>query len=187
MKVIFLDFDGVLNSERWEWKCRPKTDRLYDSDAFDPAAVSLLNDLLEKTRAKIVVSSSWRRFHSVLALKKLLEEVGVKGEVIDMTPRYLGVGKIRGDEIRHWLDEHADVTSFVILDDSDDMEPVKDRLVLIDWRVGLTESGVTQAALVLNQPIQEKVRQCWWCGHGQRVVDNLYCSRECAVLARALD
>jgi hypothetical protein len=51
-KIIFLDIDGVLNNSKWlkENKNNP----------IDPAAVNRINVIMQKTDAKIVISSSWR-------------------------------------------------------------------------------------------------------------------------------
>ena len=53
MKVIFLDVDGVLNSEKDLLEAKGK------SELFD-RPLTLLKELVESTKAKIVVSSTWR-------------------------------------------------------------------------------------------------------------------------------
>lgn len=53
MKVIFLDVDGVLNSEKDLLEAKGK------SELFDRPLI-LLKELVESTKAKIVVSSTWR-------------------------------------------------------------------------------------------------------------------------------
>lgn len=53
MKVIFLDVDGVLNSEKDLLEAKGK------SELFD-RPLALLKELVESTKAKIVVSSTWR-------------------------------------------------------------------------------------------------------------------------------
>ena len=54
MKVIFLDVDGVLNSEKDLLEAKGK------SELFDRPLI-LLKELVESTKAKIVVSSTWRK------------------------------------------------------------------------------------------------------------------------------
>lgn len=63
MKVIFLDIDGVLNTER-------KVKEVYDNDnldshdefgrLFDENSLYWLNKIIDETGAEIVISSSWR-------------------------------------------------------------------------------------------------------------------------------
>ena len=63
MKVIFLDVDGVLNSEDDLRVFREKnniTETILYAEVED-RPLKLLKELVEKSGAKIVVSSSWRR------------------------------------------------------------------------------------------------------------------------------
>ena len=138
MKILFLDIDGVLNDSAWmtTLKKGDEANRVYGSgdewwiDMLEPRAMLLLNDLLERTGAKVVVSSTWRLRHTPEALQKLMEVRGFTGEVIGRTPR-ISLG--RGIEIRQWLKEHPEVESFAIVDDDSDMEPHMDRLVQTSW------------------------------------------------------
>lgn len=111
MKVIFLDIDGVLNL------CYPERDK-YGS-LFHPELVNNLNNLIQLTDAKIVISSSWR--HSGLSeMKDMWEFRNLPGEVIDITPSFMhqrGTSLCRGDEIQQWLNEHPEVTNYVYIDD----------------------------------------------------------------------
>lgn len=109
MKIIFLDFDGVIVTAHTRYH------------SGDPYCVHLLNRVIKKTEAKIVVSSSWRVGCTVEELQTELKGWGVDGEVIDKTPHIHRV--IRGLEIDQWLREHPDVKSYVILDDDADMLP----------------------------------------------------------------
>ena len=60
MKIIFLDIDGVI--------CTPKTDFRY----LDIRCVNHLNNIVEDTGAKIVISSSWRYGRTLKGLQNLL-------------------------------------------------------------------------------------------------------------------
>ena len=128
MKVIFLDIDGVLNSDDYFLQ-RHDDDRLnphgYPLSEFDPYPVKLLNNLTDLTGAKIVLSSDWRKDASLQQLKNLFEKVGITGELIGKTPilrnnRLYGE-TIRGDEVSKWLaDTHYKVESYIIIDDNND-------------------------------------------------------------------
>lgn len=137
MRVIFLDFDGVLNSyqsadfwhykrdmKRWEdamdndWAGSLKE---YLSMEFDPIALNNVEDLIRKVPdLKVVVSSTWRIGETVESLKKILSPAKLISEaVIDITPYF--TRKMRGEEIQDWLDRHPEVTDYVIIDDDADM------------------------------------------------------------------
>jgi hypothetical protein len=135
MKVIFLDMDGVLNSAdylaRWrkgeqrKKQIRNKEDRWVEM--IDKKAVKLLNEVIEATDAKVVISSTWRILNSADMMQSYLNKKGFKGEVIGQTPRM--PFDQRGDEIKRWLDTHKNIESFVIFDDDSDMDAVKERFI----------------------------------------------------------
>jgi len=120
MKVIFLDVDGVLNSEYWYKKNHEKHPELCRVDtAIDPRYVRNLRKIVKRTGAKIVLSATCRgvvRKDKTHYLHKILKKYGL--EIYDYTLRLSGE---RGYEIQDWLDKHKDVTNIVILDDDSDM------------------------------------------------------------------
>ena len=148
MKVIFLDFDGVLNSEDWR-EHRLSTDSILGLDEF---AVARLNQLVEQSGAHVVISSSWRKLADTETLQQRLDAKGFCGHLIGETPHYLGVGMQRGDEIWTWLDAHPEVDGYVILDDSTDMHGVADHFVHVDADCGLQLQDVEHALRILAQP-----------------------------------
>lgn len=90
IKVIFLDIDGVLNSQRF-YESMEKQKRLEFHDkygeSFDELSSSLLNKLITETGAKVVVSSTWRH-QGLDAMKQMWIDRGMKGEVIAITPDF---------------------------------------------------------------------------------------------------
>jgi len=106
---------------------------------LDSDAVKLLNETIEKTGAKIVVSSSWRLHNSVKEITEYLVSKGFIGEIIDRTPRFSG--KSRGTEIQAWLEDN-EVDNFVILDDDSDMDHLTPKLVHTSWLTGLQTKHV---------------------------------------------
>jgi len=100
MKVIFLDIDGVLNHQKFYKevsisKRRQSKFELNDEwgEAFCPISTDLLNELIVKTDAKIVISSSKRstkHYPDYCANLKCIQEMwknrGFIGEVIGTTP-----------------------------------------------------------------------------------------------------
>ena len=131
MRIIFLDIDGVLNSEDW-YRRRPniaQAEMLFGHEKtrqlslrnLDPTAVARLNRIVSLTKAQVVVSSSWRHDLSLPRLREYLHHHGFEfqlmGATPDMTSYSLWVGPDRGCEIRAWLDMLAETPSYVILDD----------------------------------------------------------------------
>lgn len=137
MKVIFLDFDGVLVTAH---------DRFT---AGSPFCVSLLNHITYETGAKLVVSSMWRIGRDTEELQTLLKEWEVEGECIGKTP--VMHDKERGDEIQAWLDEHSEVTSFVILDDDSDMAHLRGKWVKCHAYHGIDEAQSAEAIAMLSE------------------------------------
>ena len=60
MKVIFLDFDGVITTLKSKYK-------------LDPDKMALIGRIMDATDAKIVISSSWRRFSLEETIKEITD------------------------------------------------------------------------------------------------------------------
>lgn len=159
MKVIFLDVDGVLNSledlKIYREKNNIKGSVLYD--VVEDRPLKLLKEIVEKTNAKIVVSSSWRIDYIrngaecrgiYRKLKDRLLDYGMK--IYDITPIH-GIECQRGDEIREWLFEN-EVENFIILDDNSDMCEYENtrHFIRTTWKHGLTEELKDRAIEILN-------------------------------------
>jgi len=167
-KVIFLDIDGVLNNASYAKLLH----HLYGGNGYGGFAkgrfttkdikwdlynVGALKTLMNKTGAKIVISSTWRYTHSVNSFKDMFQLYGLKaGRIIGLTPdlSHMGItdkfpkGTIRGDDINAYLKDH-DVDNYVILDDDGDF--YKDQnLIQTDATYGLTDSDALKAIGILN-------------------------------------
>lgn len=143
MKVVFLDFDGCLNTYP------------IGKNRFHLDKVPVINFeyLLKRVpELKIVISSAWR-IHGLEFCQKALESYGIDPRrVIDITGKeVLGTQSHRGNQIEHWLKKNPEVKKFVILDDSHDMEPYMDRLVRTGPTVGLSEDDVERAMAILKE------------------------------------
>jgi hypothetical protein len=153
IRIVFLDFDGVLNHYEWFTLMSQKRDDPMSSrkaeDAFDPNCAKLVQELCEKFGAKIVVSSSWRYGRSISELTELLRGVGIQAQIIDKTPSYLDENDelvattvvsalTRGREIAEWLRQNKEheVSGIVILDDDRDIAPLERWHVKTSFRDG---------------------------------------------------
>jgi hypothetical protein len=141
-KIIFLDFDDVLNTSK----------TLERGELFETAKIGLLNDILERTDAKIVVTSNWRLAATPEELEEIMVEAGVlaAGRVTGVTPWIEDLS--RGAEIKAWLkNAPVPVSEFVILDDRTDMETFAQRLVQTDPRFGLVPGQVEDVIGLLGE------------------------------------
>lgn len=155
MKVIFLDFDGVITTVLSNWK-------------LDKKKMDMVKQICDATGAKIVVSSSWRRY----TIEQTIELITTKQKekhcqhflypeyIIDITARMYGFksgnreehfGLYRGVEIEQWLSEHQDVTNYVILDDDTDMLLCqKNNFIKTNAYSGICKKDVEKAIKILN-------------------------------------
>ena len=83
MKVIFLDFDGVLNSNIFVLDPKQKAPFFLEDDKM-----LLLKNIIEKTNAKIVLSTSWREvwgsdLKTAIQLKEYFDSFDI--DVYDVT------------------------------------------------------------------------------------------------------
>ena len=146
LKVIFLDFDGVLVTPTSSFR------RSRTGIVADPDAVQALNYLVAQTGARLVITSTWRLEYSSSELWELLRAWRVQAEILGVSP----TGSSRGDEIQKWLDQFngpAAIDAFVILDDLTDMGELSSRLVSTEFKTGLT-MGHARQALEFLRPTQ---------------------------------
>ena len=175
MKVLFLDIDGVLNSDNWfGYRLYCIKNNMYDRvlnfidtndentehklTMIDDRAVANLNRIVEETGCKIVLSSSWRssRESENVFTQYILKLKGFKYELYSVTPRlwHKEFGTQRGEEIQLWINkesENNEIESYVILDDDSDMLPEQmNNFIHIDTNIGLAYSDVCKAIKILN-------------------------------------
>ena len=136
MKVIFLDIDGVLNTN---------SDREILNDKL-----KLLSELVSKTGADVVLSSSWRYGWNqselnqpgtrIYRLKQLLKDNDI---VIKDT---IGLDLTKSMQIKNYLNTNM-ISNYVVLDD----EPIDTaNLVKTNAEQGLTQSDCQKASQLLK-------------------------------------
>jgi len=169
MKIIFLDFDGVLNpthymmclGKMWrESNGQIKSQDDYGHLFFEPN-IEALNYILDNTNSNIVVSSTWRLSGKQVIADMFHERNMIKalGAYFDITPDHaqpqpsgLWLADERGEEIKAWLLAHPDVTNYVIIDDQDDMlKEQKPYFVKTNQWYGLTMEDAEKAIEILNK------------------------------------
>ena len=178
-KVIFLDFDGVINGSGpiryiiWKlWKVfkflklEKIYDKIYNEDVYEvhERKVKRLATICHITDARVVLTSSWRdRVYKVIntgilsinpnanKLAKLFQKYNI--EVIGCTNH--SFDHIRQKEILDWLSINEDIVEdFIILDD--EWEDLK----LLMYKLILTSDATP------NRPILGR----WYCRDGLRFI-----------------
>lgn len=149
IKVLFLDIDGVLNTDRQQWHCQMNCITPIDEFGyeFDHKAVDNLATILEETDAEIVISSSWK-FLGLQTLQKMWEDRNLPGTILDITPD----GKSKGWEIDEWLMEcESQVNRYAIIDDENDMLPKQlNHFVQTNSQFGITCKDAERVITILR-------------------------------------
>ena len=151
MKVIFLDFNSVLDTNI-------KMNEInYDN-------LQRLKRIVMETGAKIVISSSIKNSYYMTGvysqmLQMVLYRLISEGfDVVGMT-KYL---ENRELEIATYLMEHKDIENYCIIDDDYDMESMKEHMVKLpnqieNGQMGLDEYHTEMAINILGRiPKEEK-------------------------------
>ena len=141
-RIIFLDFDGVVNTIYYRYYKRFKKYQMRYATSADGIvnnrqAIQWLNELYDRYPYDIVVTSTWRLYSNCI---QILYNSGLnkKIKIIGYTP-YLE-GKIRGEEIKKWIEDnnYINFNNFIILDDDTDMGDLDNHLIKCDPYLGFT-------------------------------------------------
>jgi hypothetical protein len=154
MKIIFLDFDGVLNSVRsahafggYPWNINPESIK-----QFDPIALTTIRNFCNDYDIKIVVSSTWRKSFSPEDLGKALDL-----PIIDKTPDF-HMSRSRGLEIQSWFVNNPGEYEYAIIDDDSDMlETQLTRFIQTDPYEGFGWKNLMQLYSLFNIPYRKRL------------------------------
>lgn len=149
MKVIFLDFDGVLNHDGDDpdnrmHRAHGETDH---SLALFVEKVALVERICRQTGAVIVLSTAWRHCFSQSVIAGWLAEKGLTAPIVGITPSRMS--SWRRHEIRWYLDDHPEVSRYVIFDDVDLRDAGFNLFIWCDPMEGLTEEQAEEAIAYL--------------------------------------
>ena len=155
MKVIFLDVDGVLNTPSSESRCG-------EYIGIDDEKVEKLKKIVEKTKAEIVLISTWKKYwrkeeklkplqdYSANYLDEKLAKQGLKA--IDKTKdKANGLYLSRGESILEYVYRN-NVENYIILDDCQfdyDGCDLTDNYIKTNQIEGLSEQQVKAACETL--------------------------------------
>ncbi len=157
MNIVFVDFDGVLNTEKYV------RENGNTGLIIDPERVKLLKRIVDATDAKIVLSTSWREHWSAVyeECKELGHEINdifrKQGlEIYSKTPEISGR---REKKILKWIEDIGIEVNYVVLDDMqlDSIGELNGHFVKTSgYKDGLTEGKVAEAIAILNGEKQQK-------------------------------
>jgi hypothetical protein len=143
MKILFLDFDGVLctaNSATYYFEQHYENFGDQFGELFDLDCVENLRHLIEQTEAKIVISSSWRYELGWERLQQMWQERKLPGELVGMTP--IIHNACRGQEVKQWLENNGwpkEEKDPLLEKTLRDLSPIKNYVIVDDERGFLIE------------------------------------------------
>ena len=168
-KIIFLDFDGVLNTEHYQNLLHLQGKPWQDEYGafFDPNAVGQLKKIIDATGADIVVESSWK-YLGLDAMKELWKVRNLPGRIIDITPStisddyllstdleniHLSILHCKGIEIASWLSKFKpqDIRYIIIDDEYVILDSQLPHFILTNPYEGITEEQANKAISILNE------------------------------------
>ena len=152
MNIIFLDFDGVMDTACYDMYLVSAGLAECDEDGrpvFDLMCISELKRIFDITKAYIVVTSDWKYTDGYDELLEMWKDRNMPGFLIDTTPN---ISPHRGNEIEQWLKECKIDCNYVIIDDlsAENFNSSQiDKLVVVDPFCGLDELAADKAIEIL--------------------------------------
>ena len=147
-KFIFLDFDGVITTPFTDWK-------------LSNHHIGIIRHILETTRSKTIISSSWRRTNIKNTIE-FLSTIGyyvpfkfpLIGSVVAQTSGYdiYEVHSSRGSYLQKVID-YLDIPkeNYIIIDDNNDLLITQqDRFVQTNFLTGITIQDAVKCVQLLT-------------------------------------
>ncbi len=165
MKVIFLDFDGVITSA-------------YKNLEVDDLCIAILKYIVAKTEAKIVVTASAKESVQVYGVpfenSNLYNVYLKKLEQYNLFPYdYTSyIGSNRSLEIKDYLNRHPEITQYLILDDVPVSNLCNGHLVLLDEGWGLSLKDIRNSLAILRGELKFYSLNEFEQSPEQRVIDS---------------
>ena len=147
--LLLLDIDGVMvKAASWK-KVESMEDGFY---SFIPKATESLRDLISKTGASIVLTSSHKSTYSLYKWKQIFKNRGIETKIdkLEDNPQRLS----RKDEILRWIEKKGKNKDFVIIDDDKSLHDLpielKNKVVFTNPYIGLNNEVVNDVINVLQ-------------------------------------
>jgi hypothetical protein len=149
--LVFLDSDGLM-VQGSPWKSIENlADGFY---TFSAHAVANLQEILFKTHATLMPTTSHKNRFTPKEWKVIFSNRGIDvNSISELQTRK--VHSNRKKEILNWHKRHKDIKNFVIIDDDKSLNglpfELKEKRILTNSSVGLTQSNAVQAIKVLTE------------------------------------
>lgn len=153
MNLIFLSTDGVLcNEQHLDYIGRRGIKYMSDTyNQIDKTKISLLNHLMNKVKASVYLTGSWKNQHSVEKINDMLKKSGANWQAVGAAPYLYKVnGKFATnvDEVDACLTEiysKNQIDNFIILDDRNDWSKFNKNLIRVNYDKGLKPFHIERA------------------------------------------
>jgi capsular polysaccharide biosynthesis protein len=124
--VLFLDLDGVMCTTTQYYTNKDKWNSEYHRYKFDEKCVKVFNQIIEKTKPIIILSSDWKDSYTIEQLNRIFEINKVDVKIFDITPQLWGIKyfklteleECRANEILKYVEGHK-IKKFIAIDDLD--------------------------------------------------------------------
>ena len=158
-RVIFLDFDGVMDTESYDSYLvnhnMPNVDEY--GPVFDPECVKTLENILNATGAQNVVSSTWKECMTLEDIREMWKKRKLPGYILDVTPNVNP--HYRRDESNAWLESREEECLYAIIDDLDASQFTEEQLpyfVQTNPRCGMDEYTDQRVCDIMMREITQK-------------------------------
>ena len=131
INVVFLDFDGVLSTERSN----------FQDEIINQEALNNFNSLCLDNNLKVVISSSWRKYEGY---RDLFYSFGIDKR-IDIIGAIAITGNGKAFLIKEYLKEHPEIDKYVILDDVYLGGELNSHLVQTTYSLGFNDRKLQEA------------------------------------------
>jgi hypothetical protein len=144
IKVIFQDIDGPLIP--YDENSKVDYHKFFNEDEkWSKTAINHLNNIVKKTGAKVVISSSYRDDKTKKQIEDKMKKVGFEYEIYDLVDN--DKSKKRGADIKDWM-KNKDIENFIIIDDNkhdfyDEFD--EKNIVKTTHKLGITKSVEEEA------------------------------------------
>lgn len=169
MNILFLDFDGVVNTyDICDYNEREIVilDGARTGDFYRVDLASNVNELCQLFDLHIVVSSSWRLHYDIEKLQLIINHIGINATVVGVTTdEHLdldyyerlqwdpnSISRDRGMQITEWLNEtELTIDNYVVLDDNKYAEwGHEDKFIYCDRDIGFNNSAFERGLTICN-------------------------------------